>query len=246
MEETNEAETSSTSERLGSRFNFRNRINKWWPKYKQQRQIRRTYPLKSYSQFGEDIVLQHLLPDQVGTYIDIGSGHPIVGSNTYLLYQRGWSGVLVDPIETNISESRETRPRDVCIQAACGQESTEVVTFYEYDIYEYSTTSAERVLELTKLGHLVTKTYTVESVNVNDLLAKTTNKSPLVLCIDVEGAEFNVLRQIKWDMFSPEYIVVEEWNPPLTRHTDISNYLFERGYKVRGVAGLSSIYVRDI
>lgn len=223
-------------------FNLRRRLNEWWPRHKQQRQIRRTYPLKSYSQFGEDIVLQHLLPDQVGTYLDIGSGHPIVGSNSYLLYQRGWSGVLVDPIESNISESKVARPRDICIQAACGQDSTESVTFYEYDIYEYSTTSLERVNELKKLGHFVNNTYTVKSVHVNDLFELIEAKLPLVMCIDVEGREFDILQQIDWNGFVPDFIVVEEWEPPLTRETEISKFLSEHGYRVRGVAGMSSIY----
>jgi len=181
----------------------------------------------------------------VGTYIDIGSGNPIAGSNTYLLYQRGWSGVLVDPIESNIAESRRARVRDVCIQAACGQKSDEPVTFYEYDIYEYSTTSMDRVIELKTLGHLVSKEYRVDSVNVNKLFKVVKAQSPLVLCIDVEGGEFNVLKQIDWNEYSPDFIVVEEWDPPLTKPTEISHFLSDRGYKIYGVAGMSSIYVRN-
>jgi hypothetical protein len=133
----------------------------------------------------------------------------------------------------------------VCIQAACGLESDEPVTFYEYDIYEYSTTSMDRVLELKSLGHLVSKEYTVDSVNVNALFPIVQAQSPLVLCIDVEGGEFNVLKQIDWDKFTPDYIVVEEWNPPLTKPTEISHFLSDRDYKIYGVAGMSSIYTRN-
>jgi hypothetical protein len=80
-------------------------------------------------------------------------------------------------------------------------------------------------------------------VNVNDLFELSKVQSPLVLCIDVEGGELAILQQVDLGKFVPDYIVVEEWEPPLTKETQISRYLSDHGYKVQGVAGMSSIYV---
>lgn len=43
----------------------------------------------SYSQFGEDIQIQRFVQGVRGLYLDIGSGHPIQGNNTYALYKDG-------------------------------------------------------------------------------------------------------------------------------------------------------------
>lgn len=51
---------------------------------------------KSYSQAGQDRFVHALLPYTSGTFLDVGSCHPIEKSNTYALEQLGWTGVLVD------------------------------------------------------------------------------------------------------------------------------------------------------
>ncbi len=41
----------------------------------------------SCSQFGEDMIVRHLLADiQTGFYVDIGAHHPVYYSNTYHFY----------------------------------------------------------------------------------------------------------------------------------------------------------------
>ncbi len=59
----------------------------------------------SFSQFGEDAMLQSYLRDGPGFYVDVGSGSPTEGSNTYALYLRGWRGILIDPIASNANST---------------------------------------------------------------------------------------------------------------------------------------------
>ena len=40
---------------------------------------------KSYSQFWEDRLISRLISDHEGSYVDIGAGTPVWGSNTYFL-----------------------------------------------------------------------------------------------------------------------------------------------------------------
>lgn len=56
------------------------------------------YSISSYSQFGEDRIIEAFFGTQgKGIYVDIGCNHPISYSNTWKLYLRGWNGVCVDP-----------------------------------------------------------------------------------------------------------------------------------------------------
>lgn len=49
-----------------------------------------------YSQFGEDVVILANTPEH-GRFLDIGAWNPKVFSNTRALYERGWSGVMIEP-----------------------------------------------------------------------------------------------------------------------------------------------------
>ena len=67
----------------------------------------------SYGQFGEDALIQRTLKKKKGTYVDIGCYHPILYSNTYGLYRRGWKGIVVDPNKTLKSIYTLLRHKDI-------------------------------------------------------------------------------------------------------------------------------------
>ena len=54
----------------------------------------------SFSQFGEDISILHILFTRLnirnGFYIDVGCNRPIHCSNTFNLYLREWRGLTID------------------------------------------------------------------------------------------------------------------------------------------------------
>ena len=53
----------------------------------------------SFSSDGEDSILdKYLLNFRKGNYIDIGSNHPILFSNTFLFYLKNWRGICLDPL----------------------------------------------------------------------------------------------------------------------------------------------------
>jgi len=226
---------------------LRERGNQWVSDRAGKKRFKTAYPaVPSYSQFGEDIVLQRMLDGVTpGSFIDVGSGHPISGSNTYLLYQQGWRGILIDPIPHNITESRRFRPLDTSVQTLCGVNTGEPVTFYEYTEWQYSTTSFDRVQELASLGHHLATQYAVPVMSPGTIATQMLANDPSavnVLSIDVEGGELDVLNSNKWDCYRPDIIVVEEWSPPLGQGTVISRYLGEFGYRLEAVAGVISFY----
>src|SRR3712207_1823525 len=71
----------------------------------------------SYSQNAEDIRLARVFTAERGFYVDVGAGDPTAGSLTKLFYDRGWSGINVEPgpmFERLLVE----RPRDVNLNVA--------------------------------------------------------------------------------------------------------------------------------
>jgi FkbM family methyltransferase len=205
--------------------------------------MRSNRPLNSYSQCGEDLLLAHFLPlEDIGTYVDVGSGHPITRSNTYLFYRSGWSGLLIDPLAANVEQSRKRRPRDRVVQATAGEATTDQ-QLYVYDPYELTTTSVDRVRELEALGHQPTGVRSIHQVRLGDLGLHAKPSEPTLLSIDVEGAELSVLQGIDWDAYLPSAICVEELKPPLTRVTPVQHVLERQGYELRSVCVWTSIYV---
>ena len=197
--------------------------------------------IRSYAQFGEDVFVRHLLSSAQGTYVDIGSGHPISGSNSYGFYELGWNGILVDPVASNIKASKSVRKRDEVIQACIGG-AGEGITFFEYDVYQYSTTSEERVEELRGLGYEPRSSYVSPMRSLSSLGIRATPADSCFLSIDVEGMEMQVLESNDWDAFRPAVLMIEEWDAPLEKSTPVSEYLRNFGYNVVAVLGPTSIY----
>ena len=72
-----------------------------------------TTRLISYAQNGEDVVLWRALSDvESGNYLDIGANDPQLFSVTRSFYDRGWSGLCVEPQAELVEKFRAERPRD--------------------------------------------------------------------------------------------------------------------------------------
>jgi hypothetical protein len=62
----------------------------------------------SHSQAGQELwALEQR--DEPGTFLDVGCGQPVAGSNTALLEQLGWGGVLIDLNEEMAHRCKLTR-----------------------------------------------------------------------------------------------------------------------------------------
>lgn len=87
---------------------------------------------ESYSQHGEDRHILSLLEKNKvskGFYVDVGANHPTTISNTYLLYKRGFHGIIVEPNPELVRLFKMFRPRDVRFMIGCG-ETASVLPFH--------------------------------------------------------------------------------------------------------------------
>jgi len=179
-----------------------------------------------------------------GSLIDIGSGHPIIGSNTYALYELGWRGILVDPVRANVELSQRVRPGDNSIHAAIGLSDSDVIDFIEFDTYQYSTTSESRAAEVSALGHKVTARYAVKILRLEQILPTEIPAGSSVMSIDVEGEEMGVLLSNDWEIFRPDFMLIEDLTPPMRRSTSVSEFLISKNYELIGIAGVTCLYKR--
>jgi len=197
---------------------------------------------RSYSQKFEDILICELLGDEVGSYIDVGSGLPCFGSNTYRLYKRGWSGILIDPVPRNIKLSKFFRRRDISLNVGISEVEGEL-DFYHFDPYELSTfdkaVANRRILEnFVKLRRIVP----IKVLPLSHVTEVHTLKAPLVLSVDTEGFEMQVLQGYNWNGLKPYIICIEEFDNPINLNTSVKNFLVSHGYELTYYTGLSSIY----
>jgi hypothetical protein len=66
------------------------------------------------------VVWDHFHRKPSGFFIEVGANDPINLSQTYLLEQNGWEGILVEPQAEYCDRLRQVGPRSKVIQAASG------------------------------------------------------------------------------------------------------------------------------
>jgi FkbM family methyltransferase len=181
-----------------------------------------------------------LLKNSSGSYVDIGAGTPIWGSNTYFFYKKGWRGVTVDPIGFNISLHKIVRPRDQKYRSLVSSESSQI-EFYELIPWELSTTDVNMVLSRIKNGAIIFRKENISSIQLSQIYDANPPKRPAILSIDVEGAEMEVLLSNNWERYKPDLICVEELSNPLDE-SKIRDFLKTHNYSLMVYNGVSSIY----
>ena len=199
-----------------------------------------------YSQFGEDAIIKKYLKEDKGFYLDIGSGDPVRGSNTYFLYKRGWKGILIDPLTRNIFSSKVIRRKDKIIQGLVGA-NNKSYPFFEMYPYEYSTTNNEVVIDLINKGRAkLVKKVLLKTYSVSDLSLNINLNQPSLLSVDCEGLDLEVLKTIDLKTINFRVVCAEDFDfNPVSKSSAINQYLTENGYEMVDRAGPSSIYVNS-
>lgn len=167
----------------------------------------------SYAQNAEDVVLRRAfghLPS--GRYIDVGAHHPVVHSVTKQLYEAGWSGLNLEPVQELYDELARDRPRDVNLQVAAGAERG-TLNFHVVRDTGLSTLRADVAAQHAGDGRQV-DTIDVEVVTLDDLIAEHLAEAQIhLLKIDVEGAEEAVLAGLDLSKNRPWVLLVEATEP---------------------------------
>jgi len=188
----------------------------------------------SFSQFGEDLVLEHLLPNK-GFYVDIGANHPVTHSNTWLFYRNGWRGIVVEPNPQLAKLHRHRRPGDVVIEAAAGRKSG----------WGKLLRGESHLTSRVEAGGSAKSGGSEISVSIKTLRQILKEHLPAgveggLLNVDCEGMDLQVLQGNDWRQWRPTVICAE--TKTLKEDKAIRNFLQKKGYSFVGRVFYSVIY----
>ena len=200
----------------------------------------------SYAQNFEDVLLWRALR-QVGRgfYIDVGAAHPDINSVTRAFYDRGWSGINIEPVAAYAQRLEMARPQDVTLRLALGESSGQA-PFFTVPGTGLSTLESGVAQDYRNQG------FTVEegSVAIETLAAICRRHAPTeihFLKVDVEGAERAVLAGADFDKVRPWIILVEATRPMSTEETYATwePLLLQANYHFAWFDGLNRFYIAD-
>ncbi len=184
----------------------------------------------SFSQHGEDIFLKKYFQNvPQGRYLDIGCSHPFRISNTYALYQSGWTGVVVDPIPMFKKLYQKWRPKDTFFNVGIGDQGGKL-EYFELTPSVLSTFNPDQKnMLLAEKRATINRTYSVEIVSINKLFeTHFKDKAPDFMSLDVEGLDLSILKAMDFTRFRPGLISIEFNNEPdrveMMQHFDQVNY----------------------
>ena len=192
--------------------------------------------MKSFSQFGEDaLVWEHFGRKPDGFFVEVGANHPTELSNTWFLEQRGWSGVLIEPLTEKCALLREARKASQVFQVAIGAAE-------DRGLVELKIPSDDvcAMVKVPKRKNMVAiKTETVRLATLDDILAEAGNPRIDFVSIDVEGMEMDVLRSFDLERHRPGLVMLEDHLTNL----DLIEHLPPRGYKMVRRTGINNWFI---
>jgi hypothetical protein len=209
---------------------------------------------ESFSQAGEDCIIEFLLNDigiQKITYLELGVYQPIIGSNTYRLYQRGCRGVLVEADSTLIENIKKYRPEDKVIHGGVGFGEESVQEFFIFEMPAHNTFDKKEAEYREKHGSYKLK-------RIDKVLLKPINKIieqyfrdsfPEFLSIDIEGLDLNVLKSINYEKYPIPIICAETCkyseNHIRPKDRSIEEFMLSKGYFIYADTYINTIFVNE-
>lgn len=167
----------------------------------------------SYSTHREDVVLCNVFADVgPGHYIDVGASMARVASNSFALYERGWRGLVIDPLfgifEAFKAEWQEWRPRDCMIEGVVGSHAGRVI-LHVFEKLQLATAAPLTVALWAAQGTRAPVTVEVPQFTLDDLIGCTPGLDYQLLLVDAEGMEGEVLAGLDLARHRPWVIVAE-------------------------------------
>jgi FkbM family methyltransferase len=202
--------------------------------------------MTSYAGNFEDVLLSRIFRGvERGFYVDIGACHARLGSASYVFYERGWSGVNVEP-GLLFDTLTEGRPRDINVRAVITDKDSEV-EFFHRDNPATSTVSRNLAPEVEK--HVKDRVeFTVPSLRMSTFVDRYIGDRHVhFLKVDAEGSEPGIFESCDWARFRPEVIVSEAVRPytNIPVYDQWSHNLLSAGYKLTLFDGINAWFVRE-
>jgi len=202
---------------------------------------------KQYSQWGEDLIINKFFQNKKkGFYFDIGSYHPYTLNNTLLLHKKGWNGINIDINPTAIDLFNISRPNDINICTTIDEKKRKFKMFFDGPFSSVNTLNEEFYEDARSLYFKNVTFLSVQSKTIDEIIKISGhNESIDFINIDVEGSDFDILKQIDLKKFKVKLIAIE------THHVDgskvknlnlILDYLHKNNFSIYERVGPTSIF----
>lgn len=205
----------------------------------------------SYSQCGEDrivLFIKDILQLKDFQYLDIGAHESKKFNNTYLFYELGFRGTLVEPNPEKQRDLEVERPEDNLVRGAVSDTTSDREVFlYVLNSDTLSTTSLEEAQRVASYGHQkITKAIKAQAYSFNNLM-KMCPKVPDYVSLDIEGIEHKALKALSFSIYRPKIFCIEtrvyrEDNED-EKNIEVIKIMEEQGYMYYGDTLINSIFV---
>jgi FkbM family methyltransferase len=205
----------------------------------------------SYSQWGEDLIIDKFFQNKKnGFYLDVGGYHPYTFNNTLLLHRKGWRGINVDINPTSIDLFNIARPNDVNICSTIDEKKRNFKMYFDGPFSSVNTLNEEFYNSAKKRYFKNTKFLSVKSKTIDEVI-KISKVDQYIdfINIDVEGSDFEILKQIDLQKYQVKLLAVETHNVDGSKVKDfnqISEFLNKNNFLIYESVGPTSIFRNKI
>ncbi|MFA5023524.1 MAG: FkbM family methyltransferase [Patescibacteria group bacterium] len=199
-----------------------------------------------FSQNGQDKFLEKKIFHNIknGYFVDIGANDGISYSNTYFFENKGWKGLCVEPIPEIFEKLQKNRICE-CICGAVSDQQAEYSDFLHITgalemlsgiINKYEKNHIARIDKEMYKSKEEKKIIQVKNYHFNQIVK---NKNIDYLSIDVEGSEFDIIKNIDFSKFEIKVISIENDYG----NKNILNLLKNYGFSYLTKIGSDEIYI---
>lgn len=206
-----------------------------------------------FSQYSEDALIRKLFPRKKlsGTYLDLGAYHPFKFSNTAFFWLKGWRGINVDANAKTIALFNKVRSHDKNIHTAMISQAKYLAG--ARDIAYMSPKDKSHDGGLANMGTCDTelagerdysRATRVPAISVVQLLKDLDLKELDYLNVDIEGFDETIISDFDFSVLKPIVISIENYATDVKQvlESAISETLFNQGYQLKYIVGVTSIY----
>ena len=184
----------------------------------------------------KQLVLKFFGSQRSGVFVEVGANDPVAGSQTWLLEQNGWRGVLVEPQSAHYEKLRAQRKNSQVFRVACSAPGNEG----EMDLLLAADSGSSTLRKQRDTqGTRFVGAERVRVTTLDQVLQSAGIVQMDFLSLDVEGHELEVLRGLDLKKFRPALILIEDGGRDLSRH----RFLSARGYKLVKRTCINNWYV---
>lgn len=173
-----------------------------------------------------------------GFFVEVGANEPQFGSQTWLLEQNGWQGVLVEPQAALCERLRRDRKNSKVFQVACSSPDKEGEALLLVGTHSGLST-LER--QTDSHGAQFVGTERVKLSTLDKVLSEAGATRIDFLSLDVEGHEIEVMRGFNFSKYRPSLILIEDGVRKLDKH----RFLKRAGYKLVKRTTLNNWYIPE-